>query len=168
MKFRLSTLSDLPQLKRVYRDIVQDMNAKDIRIWDDIYPCEFLEEDIRKNQLYVLTDKDEIVSAFALTKTNFGESSVEWTNESSKVYYLDRLGVNKEYSNKGIGSYMLDKAKNVSKSLGAEYLRLFVVDVNEPTIRLYLKNGFEKVDGIYEEKFDDGFILCEFGYEIKI
>lgn len=65
MKFRLSTLSDLPQLKKVYRDIVQDMNAKDIRIWDDIYPCEFLEEDIRKNQLYVLTDKDEIVSAFA-------------------------------------------------------------------------------------------------------
>lgn len=168
MKFRLSTLSDLPQLKRVYRDIVQDMDDKDIRIWDDIYPCEFLEEDIRKNQLYVLTDKDEIVSAFALTKTNSGESSVEWTNESSKVYYLDRLGVNKEYSNKGIGSYMLDKAKDVSKSLGAEYLRLFVVDVNEPAIRLYLKNGFEKVDGIYEEKFDDGFILREFGYEIKL
>lgn len=168
MKFRLSTLSDLPQLKKVYRDIVQDMNDKDIRIWDDIYPCEFLEEDIRKNQLYVLTDKDEIVSAFALTKTNSGESSVEWTNESSKVYYLDRLGVNKEYSNKGIGSYMLDKAKDVSKSLGAEYLRLFVVDVNEPAIRLYLKNGFEKVDGIYEEKFDDGFTLREFGYEIKL
>lgn len=127
-----------------------------------------LDNYIRKNQLYVLTDKDEIVSAFALTKTNSRESSVEWANESSKVYYLDRLGVNKEYSNKGIGRYMLDKAKDVSKSLGAEYLRLFVVDVNEPAIRLYLKNGFEKVDGIYEEKFDDGFILREFGYEIKL
>lgn len=127
-----------------------------------------LDNYIRKNQLYVLTDKGEIVSAFALTKTNSRESSVEWANESSKVYYLDRLGVNKEYSNKGIGRYMLDKAKDVSKSLGAEYLRLFVVDVNEPAIRLYLKNGFEKVDGIYEEKFDDGFILREFGYEIKL
>ena len=38
MEFRLSILSDLPQLKRVYRDIVQDMNDKNIRIWDDIYP----------------------------------------------------------------------------------------------------------------------------------
>ena len=89
MEFRLSILSDLPQLKRVYRDIVQDMNDKNVRIWDDIYPCEFLEEDIRKKQLYVLTDKDEIVAAFALTKTNSGESSVEWTNQSNKVYYLD-------------------------------------------------------------------------------
>lgn len=107
------------------------MNDKNIRIWDDIYPCEFLEEDIRKNQLYVLTDKEEIVSAFALTKTNSGESSVEWTNESNKVYYFDRLGVNKEYVNQGIGSsYMLDKAKEVSKSLGAEYLKLFIAFIN--------------------------------------
>jgi len=168
MEFRLSILSDLPQLKRVYRDIVQDMNDKNIRIWDDIYPCEFLEEDIRKKQLYVLTDKDEIVAAFALTKTNSGESSVEWINESSKVYYLDRLGVNKEYLNQGIGNYMLDKAKEVSKSLGAEYLRLFVVDINQSAIRLYLKNGFVRVNGIYEEKFDDGFVLREFGYETKL
>lgn len=168
MEFRLSILSDLPQLKRVYRDIVQDMNDKNIRIWDDIYPCEFLEEDIRKKQLYVLTDKDEIVAAFALTKTNSGESSVEWASENSKVYYLDRLGVNKEYSNKGIGSFMLDKAKDISKSLGAEYLRLFVVDINESAIRLYLKNGFVRVNGIYEEKFDDGFVLREFGYETKL
>ena len=84
------------------------------------------------------------------------------------MYYLDRLGVNKEYLNQGIGNYMLDKAKEVSKSLGAEYLRLFVVDINQSAIRLYLKNGFVRVNGIYEEKFDDGFVLREFGYETKL
>lgn len=168
MEFRLSILDDLPQLKRVYKDIVEDMNEQKLEIWDEIYPCEFFEEDIRKKQLYVLIDKDEIVSAFALTKTNIGESLVEWTNKSDKVYYLDRLGVNKKYSKKGIGSYMLDKARDISKNLGAEYLRLFVVDINEPAIRLYLKNGFKRVNGIYEEKFDDGFVLHEFGYEIKL
>lgn len=108
------------------------------------------------------------MSAFALTQTNSGESSVEWTNKSDKEYYLDRLGVNKKYSKKGIGSYMLDRAKDISKNLGAEYLRFFVVDISEPAIRLYLKNGFKRVNGIYEEKFDDGFVLHEFGYEIKL
>ena len=34
-------------------------------------------------------------------------------------------------------------------------MRFFVVDINEPVIRLYLKNGFKRVNGIYEEKFDD-------------
>lgn len=168
MEFRRSVSADLPQLKSVYGDIIQEMNKHKIEIWDEIYPCEFFEENIQKNQLYVLTEGDEIVSAFALTTTNAGENFVEWEKKSGKVYYLDRLGVNKKYFKKGIGSYMLDKAKELSKSLGAEYLRLFVVDINEPAIRLYLKNGFKRVRGLYEEKFDDGFVLREFGYEIKL
>ena len=72
MEFRLAILADLPQLKKVYKDIIQEMNKQNIEIWDEIYPCEFFEEDIKKRQLYVLVDKDEIVSAFALTKTNIG------------------------------------------------------------------------------------------------
>lgn len=168
MEFRLAVLTDLPQLKTVYKSIIQDMNKRNIEVWDEIYPCDVFEEDIRKKQLYVLLDNDEIISAFALTDKNTGASSVEWENPSSRVFYLDRLGVNIKYAGKGIGSYMINKAKEVSKSSGAEYLRLFVVDINEPAIRLYAKSGFKKVGGTYEEKFDDGFVLREFGYEIKL
>lgn len=63
---------------------------------------------------------------------------------------------------------MLSKAKEVAKVLGAEYLRLFVVDINEPAIKLYIKNGFVKANGIYEEVFDDDFVLHEYGYEIEV
>lgn len=59
---------------------------------------------------------------------------------------------------------MLDKAKEVAKTFGAEYLRLFVVDVNIPATQLYEKNGFLKADGVY----DEAFVLHEFGYEIKL
>ncbi|QRG86905.1 GNAT family N-acetyltransferase [Bulleidia sp. zg-1006] len=168
MEFRLAILADLPQLKKVYKGIIQEMNKQNIEIWDEIYPCEFFAEDIREKQLFVLVDKDEIVSAFALTKKNIGETSVEWEKRSNKVFYLDRLGVNKKYFRKGIGNYMLNKAKDISKSFGAEYLRLFVVDINKPAINLYTQSGFNKAKGIYEEKFDDGFVLHEFGYEIKL
>lgn len=56
----------------------------------------------------------------------------------------------------------------IAKSFGMEYLRLFVADINKPAIRLYVKNGFQKAEGIYEEVFEDGFVLCEYGYEIKV
>lgn len=168
MEFRLAVIDDLPQLKKVYKDIVKNMNEQNIEIWDDIYPFSLFEDDIRKEQLYVLTCKDEIVSAFALTKTNKGETSVEWRSKNDKVYYLDRLGVNINYSKKGIGCLMLNKAKVISKNLGANYLRLFVVDINEPAISLYIKNGFKRVKGMYEERFDDGFVLYEFGYEFRL
>ncbi|WP_376774592.1 GNAT family N-acetyltransferase [Clostridium thailandense] len=72
--------------------------------------------------------------------------------------YLDCFGVNVNYSRQGIGSLMLKQAK---------YLRLFVVDINKPAINVYLKNGFKQVDGIYEEKIDDGLILREYGFEIE-
>ncbi len=55
-----------------------------------------------------------------------------------------------------------------AKSFGMEYLRLFVVDINKPAIQLYVKNGFRKVEGVYEEVFEDGFVLREYGYEIKV
>jgi hypothetical protein len=35
-------------------------------------------------------------------------------------------------------------------------------------INLYLKNGFTRLDRIYEEQFDDDFVLREYGFEIEI
>ena len=47
-------------------------------------------------------------------------------------------------------------------------MRLFVVDINEPAINLYIKNGFARVDGVYDEVIDDEFVLHEFGFERKM
>ena len=63
---------------------------------------------------------------------------------------------------------MLDKAKEIDKTLDAEFLRLFVVDINIPAIQLYTKKEFVKVNGVYNEVFYDGFVLQEYGYEIRL
>ena len=168
MDFRQAVMQDLPQLKDMYKRIIKDMNEQNIQIWDDIYPCEFFEDDIKNNQLYILLNNGEIVSAFVLSDTNSGETAVEWNDNHAKAVYIDRLGVNVKYSKKGIGSLMLDKAKEIAKTLNAEYLRLFVVDINIPAIQLYTKKEFIKVNGVYNEIFDDGFVLHEHDYEIKL
>lgn len=147
MDFRLAVMQDLPQLKAMYKSIIQNMNEHQIQIWDDIYPCEFFEEDVRKNRLYILLDQEEIISAFALLDTNSGERSVEWQDNRQKTLYLDRFGVNVSRSRMGVGSFTLEKAKETAKRLGAQSLRLFVVDINEPAIRLYVKNGFIEPGG---------------------
>jgi ribosomal protein S18 acetylase RimI-like enzyme len=168
MVFKLAVMQDLPQLKVVYKDIIQNMNDNQIEIWDNIYPCEFFEEDIKNEQIYVLYDNIEIVSAFVLCSINSGEKSVNWKYNAGKALYIDRLGVNVNYSRKGIGSYMLTKAREKAKTLGAEYLRLFVVDINEPAICLYTKNGFTKASGVYDEVIDEELVLHEYGYEIVL
>ena len=168
MEIRKAAMEDLAQLKNMYKQIVQNMNDNDIQIWDDIYPCEFFEDDINKKQLYVLTEKKEIISAFVLCETHSGERKVHWNMDSARTVYLDRLGVNINHRNKGMGNLSLDRAKEIAGSNGFDCLRLFVVDKNIPAIRLYKKYGFIKAEGIYEEVFDDDFVLREYGYEIKI
>ena len=166
MYLRLANVDDLPQLKSVYEKIIDHMNKNNIQIWDDIYPCEFFDEDIKNNRLYVLEENNEIVSAFALCHSHAGAAYVTWENKNGKALYIDRFGVNVNYSRKGIGSVMLHEAIALARAKGANYLRLFVVDLNKPAINLYLKNGFKQVDGIYEEIIDDNLVLHEFGFEI--
>ena len=169
MDLRLANISDLSNLKTVYGDIIDDMNRNNIPIWDEIYPCEFFSDDIKNKRLYLLAEEDDtIAAAFALCESNAGEGHMKWENTLEKALYLDRLGVNVVYSGKGIGSIMLKHAIALTKERGAEYLRLFVVDINKPAINVYLKNGFRRVEGIYEEKIDDCHILREYGFEIKV
>jgi len=160
-------MDDLPQLKAIYEKIIKKMNKDNIQIWDEIYPCEFFGDDIENNRLYVLVETNEIVSAFALCDSNAGAEYVKWENKHDKALYIDRLGVNVNYTKKGIGSIMLHKAIALAREKGAHYLRLFVVDINEPAVNLYIKNGFVRVPGIYDKKIDGDLVLHEFGFEIK-
>lgn len=167
MNLRMANIDDLPQLKSVYEKIIYNMNKDNIQIWDEIYPCEFFYDDIKNNRLYVLGENNEIVSAFALCNSNAGAEYVTWENKHDKALYLDRFGVNVNYSRKGIGSLMLNEAIALARDKGAKYLRLFVVDINKPAINLYIKNGFKRVDGIYDEIIDDDLVLHEYGFEIE-
>lgn len=144
------------------------MQKNKLVIWDEVYPCEFFAADIQAQRLFLLLENSEILSAFALCCFNEGESCIGWQDSSAKALYLDRLGVNTAYARNGIGGLMLAKAQQTARALGAEYLRLFVVDSNLPAMRLYSKSGFTRADGIYRQKIDDACVLQEFGYEIKL
>ncbi|MGG7165533.1 GNAT family N-acetyltransferase [Clostridium ihumii] len=166
MNLRMANIDDLQQLKVVYEKIIYNMN--NINIWDEIYPCDFFLDDIKNNSLYILEEDNEIISAFALCNSTEGEKCVNWENKHVEALYIDRLGVNVNYSRRGIGSIMIRNAITLAKDKGAKYLRLFVVDINKPAINLYIKNGFKQVEGIYDKIIDDDIVLHEFGFEIKI
>jgi len=166
MIFRLADKNDLPLLKKMYKEIIDNMKRNNIQIWDEVYPCEFFQNDIDCHRLYLLVD-DDIAAAFALCESNNGEGHLKWNNTKAKALYIDRFGVNVNYLRHGFGGLMLKNAISLAKQKNAEYLRLLVVDINKPAINLYLKNGFRQADGIYEEKIDE-FVLREYGFEIEI
>lgn len=167
MEFRLATISDLPELEIMYKNIVQQMNLDHLEIWDDIYPCDFLGKDIEAENFYVMLNTEEIVGGFALLPNDNGISGIQWT-ASDKVMYLERLGVNVKWTHKGCATMLIKKAQAVAYQNGAEYLRLIVSDINTPAINLYSKNNFKRAPGVYTQIIEDGPTLKELGMEIKL
>ena len=168
MEFRLAEAFELEEIKAMFSDLVMVMKQNGVDIWDEVYPVEFFKDDIAARRLYILKDSAGIACAFVLCGHNQGEGEVDWDDPGAKALYIDRLGVAPERSRQGIGGLALEKAKEEAAARGCVYLRLFVVDINEPAIRLYEKSGFKRADGIYQEIIDQDLTLNEYGYEIKI
>lgn len=168
MTFRLATTADLSEIKEMYTMLISRMNKDGFEVWDDTYPCNFFADDIANNRLYVLSDENNIVGAFAVCESNDGESYIQWEKEHAKAIYLDRLGVNINFAKQGIATQLLNYAVNVARKKGAEYLRLFVIDINTPAINLYKKNGFIKAAGTYVEIIDETLSFSEYGFEKRV
>lgn len=169
MNKRLATKNDLPQLEKMFVKIVENLKLNNLNIyWSEFYSYEEFETDIENNNLYLIVDGNNIVSAFGIFDSLSGQDCFDWEDKNAKAIYLARLGVNVDYLRQGIGALTLEKVKEIAKNKGADFLRLLVVDINTPAIKLYEKCGFKKVNGIFKDNIFDDVYITEIGYEIKI
>ncbi len=167
-QIRIAKIDDLDEIINMYKDIVDNMNKNNIDIWDDYYPFMYFKDDIENESLYVYTENDNIIGAFALSNTASGIEYINWTDNNDKSIYINKIGVNVNYLRKGIGSKMLNSAIDICREKNVKYLRLFVVDINLPATNLYIKNGFKKLSGEYRYNVFEDKYLTEYGFEKDI
>lgn len=169
MQYRKATYMDLPVLNKILSNVIEHMHQNNIRIWNEFYPAEELENDIAHNNLYVIVSEEQIVSVFGIYDTIPSQNNFKWKDEKGKALYFGRFFVNTNFLRKGIGTQTLAMAQDISKQKKAAYLRLLVSDENTPAINLYVKNNFEKVEGMCIE-FSEGLNknITEFGFEKEI
>ena len=73
-----------------------------------------------------------------------------------------------EYRGKGLGKLALERIGELSRRLGARYLRLYVAYENEPALALYQKAGFTQLPGEFGELLEDGTRLFEYAFEKRL
>lgn len=162
---RLAQENDIPFLKIMYRSLIKDMKSRGLEIWDDIYPVEFLDEDVARQRLHVFEDGNEIVAACALSQEPEISGDVKWDAGVNQALYVDRLGVAASHCRQGIGKGSLRLIEEWAREQGCESVRLFVAVDNMPARLLYDKCRFFQVEGLHREVFDDGSMLEELGFE---
>ena len=169
MNLRLATKNDLNFLESMYNSIIDNMYSQEIRIWHKYYPFDEFEFDIENNNLYVIEENHEIICAFCVTNSNSASQNFKWSKPDENTVYLSRLGVNTDHLKKGVATKALDFVKQIAIQRNAKFVRLMVAIENIPASKLYIKNGFVKVDGTSQEYAEClNKTITEYGYELAL
>ena len=86
-------------------------------------------------------------------KINKGSAQTVLPNDHA--FEIERIYVDRLSKGKGIGKTFISKTTELANASGAKYLWLGVWEHNEPAIRFYEKNGFEKFSKHTFELGDD-------------
>ena len=159
MTIRPAEMKDLEDIKKMYREIIDETARQGRPIWGGDYPVEFLHEDISNKRMYILLENDRPVAAVALCHSIWDDSSVEYEDANAEARYIERLAVRPDHWRMGLSRLMMEEIEKTAREKGAEYLRLFVLESNKPAYSLYEKIGFRRIGGVHDIPVDEHFTL---------
>ena len=156
MEIRKSKMKDLDKIMPLFDLARATMKTLGIDQWQDGYPYrENIEEDIKNEESYVVTDGDEIIATFMLMKRNEPTYNTvyggKWLDDGEKYATVHRITVTpqkREWADgntcqKPVSRVIMDYAKAYAKENG---LTAGVkIDTHEGNIamrRMLEKNGF--------------------------
>ncbi|MBQ7896571.1 MAG: GNAT family N-acetyltransferase [Oscillospiraceae bacterium] len=148
---RLAKIEEYDRVLKFYYDTIDMMqNAAFSSLWKkDVYPSNsYIKQSIEKGQLWVCEDDGLIVSSMVLNhEHNEGYKGIVWPTdaERNEVLIIHAFGVLPSLHGRGIGSMMLDNAKDHCAKNNIKAIRLDVLANNFPAEKLYAKNGFSYV-----------------------
>ncbi|WP_324024888.1 GNAT family N-acetyltransferase [Maribacter sp. BPC-D8] len=127
------------------------MEANGIYQWTTDYPSKAaFENDIERNELYVLQNDNEIVGCIVVSLFMDEEyTSVNWLTENVNNHYIHRLAVHPNYQGKGFAQQLMDFAENFARENNAVSVRLDTFSQNKRNQKFYEQRGYTKLGNIF-------------------
>ena len=143
------TLSDLDQLQKIGRQTFIETFSADNT---DENMNQYLEQGFSSEKLTAELNNEGSEFYFAeldgkvigYLKLNVGQSQTEIKDD--EALEIERIYVLQEYQGKKVGQVLYEKAIQVSRQKGAQYVWLGVWEENPRAIGFYKKNGFVEFD----------------------
>lgn len=139
-----------PNTTREFEEMY-NIHASEFLAFDQMTKESFLDELQQKNRIYfVAKDNDKIIGYIGL---------YEYDDDLSII----GIALIKEYQNRGIGTRLLKKAKEVARKMSKKSISLEVDVLNTSAISFYNKNNFV-VTNIRKKYYKDNDALVMFCY----
>lgn len=140
---RLATLSDIPAIMEVIREVVPIMRSAGNLQWDDKYPNEqVFEQDITEGQLWVADEDGTIAGVTAITTEQYPEYAQVGLDTSEEAIVTHRLAVSPHFRGRGLAADLLYQAEVVAIKRGIGILRIDTNSQNHATQQLFPKLGY--------------------------
>ena len=160
---------ELEEIYDLYSICRQDLEQKDILMWDDSYPTrDLIQKEIQAGTVFLIKKRGKIICSFVLSDyLDDLWKSVKW--EDNKFLGLHLLAVHPEYQRNGYGNKIVRFSENFAKVNNYSSVHLDVLSKNKAAIKLYKQKGYKKVGKLIFDFKPAGFqeyhcyekVLCE-------
>lgn len=142
-------LNDIDQLQRIGKQTFAETfssgnSEENMKVYlDKGFSADKLKAELsdKNSEFYFAVLDDNIIGYL---KINFGQTQTEIKDENALE--IERIYVLKEFHGKKVGQLLYQKAMEISKQRGVDYVWLGVWEENPRAIRFYKKNGFVEFD----------------------
>ncbi|MGZ9583513.1 N-acetyltransferase family protein [Paenibacillus marinisediminis] len=142
MNIRLAHTYDIPSIKELYLELIADMTELQPSYLspaaqDDAFIANMI---IAENASFLLLEDSERIIGFVLVQELDTPSHDQATYQ--RYAYLTDLVITNRYRSQGLGTHLLEAAKQWAKRRNLDYIELDVLSENTPAIQLYERYSF--------------------------
>lgn len=147
---RRAKISEITDILTITKACAAYMVKNEIYQWNDQYPTkEVFENDIERQELYVLDIEDLLIGTLVIT-TSIDEEyiPVRWLTPAKNNLYIHRLAVHPDHQKKGHAQQLMDFAENHARKNSFESIRLDTFSQNTRNQKFYETRGYQKLGSV--------------------
>jgi len=157
-----ATIEDIDSILKITKVCAKHMISNNIFQWNENYPNKLaFENDIKRNELYVLKIDSVIMACIVITAFKDEEyRPIKWLSKDENNIYIHRLAVHPKYQGKGIAQQLMDFAENFATKNNYTSIRLDTFSQNKRNQKFYELRGYKRLGNIYFQKQSNEPFYC--------
>jgi len=148
VELRLAQPEELNEIKKGYINLVKYLRRHKIAIWYGGYPMNMLEDEIARDELYVLARGGTLVGAVALSRAFLHDPHFTWQTKGPALY-ITHFGIFPEFLKKKISYKFLELIEDLAREKKYKSLRLMIDHGHTAAIRMNENFGLKYTGGDY-------------------
>ncbi|MFT4762395.1 MAG: ribosomal protein S18 acetylase RimI-like enzyme [Paraglaciecola sp.] len=152
MNIQNSKITDIDEIFRLYGIAsAYQKSKKTVVVWP-AFERSMVEREIKGNHQWKLIIDGQVACVWA---TAFSDEQIWEARNVDSAIYIHRIATNPDFRGQNFVKIIVDWAKEHTKALGKDYVRLDTIGHNEKLIAHYVKGGFDFL-GMFELNNTDG------------